>query len=122
MKVDDNFIVISEFNKIINDEIKNQPAPFIYEKLGVKYSHFFIDEFQDTSKMQWENLKPLIENSLSSENSSLTIAGDPKQAIYSWRGGDVDEFIRLIKNKSPFYCDKINVELDINYRLSLIHI
>ena len=118
MKVDDNFIVISEFNKIINDEIKNQPAPFIYEKLGVKYSHFFIDEFQDTSKMQWENLKPLIENSLSSENSSLTIAGDPKQAIYSWRGGDVDEFIRLIKNKSPFYCDKINVELDINYRSS----
>ena len=68
--------------------------------------------------MQWENLKPLIENSLSSENSSLTIAGDPKQAIYSWRGGDVDEFIRLIKNKSPFYCDKINVELDINYRSS----
>jgi len=118
MKVDDNFIVISEFNKIINDEIKNQPAPFIYEKLGVKYSHFFIDEFQDTSKMQWENLNPLIENSLSSENSSLTIAGDPKQAIYSWRGGDVDEFIRLIKNKSPFYCDKINIELDINYRSS----
>ena len=118
MKNDDNFIVISEFNKIINDEIKNQPAPFIYEKIGVKYSHFFIDEFQDTSKMQWENLRPLIENSLSSENSSLTIAGDPKQAIYSWRGGDVDEFIELIKNKSPFYCDKINVELDINYRSS----
>ena len=118
MKKDDNFIVISEFNKIINDEIKNQPAPFIYEKIGATYSHFFIDEFQDTSKMQWENLRPLIENSLSSENSSLTIAGDPKQAIYSWRGGDVDEFIELIKNKSPFYCDKINVELDINYRSS----
>ena len=119
MKNDDNFIVISEFNKIINDEIKNQPAPFIYEKIGAKYSHFFIDEFQDTSKMQWENLRPLIENSLSSENSSLTIAGDPKQAIYSWRGGDVDEFIELIKNKSPFYCDKINVRLDINHRSSI---
>ena len=39
--------------------------------------------------MQWENLKPLIENSLASENSSLTIAGDPKQSIYRWRGGDV---------------------------------
>ena len=118
MKNDENFIVISEFNKIINDEIKNQPAPFIYEKIGVKYNHFFIDEFQDTSKMQWENLKPLIENSLSSENSSITIAGDPKQAIYSWRGGDVNEFIRLIKNPSPFYCEKINVELDTNYRSS----
>jgi ATP-dependent exoDNAse (exonuclease V) beta subunit len=118
MKNDENFIVISEFNKIINDEIKNQPAPFIYEKIGVKYNHFFIDEFQDTSKMQWGNLKPLIENSLSSENSSITIAGDPKQAIYSWRGGDVNEFIRLIKNPSPFYCEKINVELDTNYRSS----
>ena len=42
MKSDENFIVISEFNKIINDEIKNQPAPFIYEKIGVKYNHFFI--------------------------------------------------------------------------------
>ena len=118
MKSNENFIVISEFNKIINDEIKNQPAPFIYEKIGVKYTHFFIDEFQDTSKMQWENLKPLIENSLASENSSITIAGDPKQAIYSWRGGDVNEFIRLIKNPSPFYCEKINVELDTNYRSS----
>ena len=43
--------------------------------------------------MQWENLKPLIENSLSSDKSSLTLAGDPKQSIYRWRGGDVDEFV-----------------------------
>ncbi len=117
MKNDDNFIMISEFNKIVNDEIKNQPALLIYEKIGVKFNHFFIDEFQDTSKMQWDNLKPLIENSLSSQNSSITIAGDPKQAIYSWRGGDVNEFISLVKNnKSPFFCDKLKVELNKNYR------
>ena len=72
LKKEENFILISEFNKLVNEEIKNQPAPFIYEKIGTKFSHFFIDEFQDTSKMQWENLKPLIENSLSSDNSSLT--------------------------------------------------
>ena len=106
-----------EFNKIVNDEIKNQPALLIYEKIGVKFNHFFIDEFQDTSKMQWDNLKPLIENSLSSQNSSITIAGDPKQAIYSWRGGDVNEFISLVKNnKSPFFCDKLKIELNKNYR------
>ena len=67
MKSDGNFILISEFNKLVNDEIKNQPAPFIFEKIGAKFNHFFIDEFQDTSRVQWENLKPLLENSLSAE-------------------------------------------------------
>ena len=118
LKKEENFIVISEFNKIVNEEIKNQPAPFIYEKIGTKFNHYFIDEFQDTSKMQWGNLKPLIENSLSSENSSLTIAGDPKQSIYRWRGGDVEAFMNLIVNDSPFYCEKFNLSLSKNYRSS----
>jgi ATP-dependent exoDNAse (exonuclease V) beta subunit len=116
LKKEENFILISEFNKLVNEEIKNQPAPFIYEKIGVKFSHFFIDEFQDTSKMQWENLKPLIENSLSSDYSSLTLAGDPKQSIYRWRGGDVDEFMNLILNESPFYCKKTTINLNTNFR------
>ena len=103
LKNEENFLLISEFNKLVNEEIKNQPAPFIYEKIGAKFSHFFIDEFQDTSKMQWENLKPLIENSLSSENSTLTLAGDPKQSIYRWRGGEVEEFMNLLENESPFF-------------------
>ena len=51
---------ISEFNTLIAKEVKDQPAPFIYERLGEKYRHYFIDEFQDTSQMQWENLIPLI--------------------------------------------------------------
>lgn len=119
MKSDGNFILISEFNKLVNDEIKNQPAPFIFEKIGAKFNHFFIDEFQDTSRVQWENLKPLLENSLSAENSSLTIAGDPKQAIYGWRGGDVYEFMELVNKKNPFFCEKKIVGLDINYRSSI---
>ena len=86
IKNEENLIPISEFNKIIHKEIKNQPVPFIYEKIGSKFSHFFIDEFQDTSKLQWNNIKPLIENSLASENSMLLISGDPKQSIYRWRG------------------------------------
>jgi ATP-dependent exoDNAse (exonuclease V) beta subunit len=66
--------------------------------------------------MQWENLKPLIENSLSSYNSSLTLAGDPKQSIYRWRGGDVNEFMNLLVNESPFYCEKTTINLNTNFR------
>ena len=51
-----NVLSIAEFNAIIHREIQNQPAPFIYERLGERYRHFFIDEFQDTSEMQWQNL------------------------------------------------------------------
>ena len=66
LKIDQNKMLISEFNSIISKEIKNQPTPFIYERIGEKFDHYFIDEFQDTSKMQWDNLIPLIDNSLSS--------------------------------------------------------
>jgi len=118
LKKEENFILISEFNKLVNEEIKNQPAPFIYEKIGTKFSHFFIDEFQDTSKMQWDNLKPLIENSLASEHSTLTLAGDPKQSIYRWRGGDVEEFMNLLSKESPFFFVKNIINLNTNYRSS----
>lgn len=98
---------ITEFNKLIYDQIQNQPALFIYERLGEKYKHYFIDEFQDTSEMQWHNLFPLINDSLSSEDlsgeqGSLMIVGDPKQSIYRWRGGKAEQFIALSKGKSPF--------------------
>lgn len=102
-----NVLSIAEFNKLINEQIQNQPAPFIYERLGEKYRHFFIDEFQDTSQMQWQNLIPLLDNALSSEDlngeqGSLMIVGDPKQSIYRWRGGKAEQFIALSKGASPF--------------------
>ncbi|SVC59199.1 uncharacterized protein METZ01_LOCUS312053, partial [marine metagenome] len=118
LKEEDNSILISEFNKIINEEIKNQPAPFIYEKIGTKYKNYFIDEFQDTSNLQWENLIPLIENSLSSENASLTIVGDAKQSIYRWRGSQVKQFIELINNTNPFNIEPNVISLPNNYRSS----
>ncbi|WP_396156020.1 UvrD-helicase domain-containing protein [Flavobacterium sp.] len=113
---------ISEFNKLIYDQIQNQPAPFIYERLGEKYKHFFIDEFQDTSEMQWYNLIPLIDNSLSSEDlsgerGSLLIVGDPKQSIYRWRGGKAEQFIALSKDNNPFNNpDKELFSLNTNWR------
>ncbi len=116
IKKEENLIPISEFNKIIHKEIKNQPVPFIYEKIGSKFSHFFIDEFQDTSKLQWNNIKPLIENSLASENSMLLISGDPKQSIYRWRGSEVNEFLNIIKSENLFQCLQKTTPLKSNYR------
>ncbi|MGH2665474.1 UvrD-helicase domain-containing protein [Flavobacterium sp.] len=117
-----NILSISEFNKLINEQIQNQPAPFIYERLGEKYKHFFIDEFQDTSEMQWQNLIPLIDNALSSEDlqgtqGSLLIVGDPKQSIYRWRGGKAEQFIHLAKTENPFSNKEKQVfDLESNYR------
>ncbi|MGS0525871.1 UvrD-helicase domain-containing protein [Zobellia nedashkovskayae] len=65
---------IAEFNTIISKEIKNQPAPFIYERLGEKYRHYFVDEFQDTSTLQWNNLIPLIGHALEGEDLQGTKA------------------------------------------------
>ena len=59
-----NQISISEFNEIINKEIRNQPISFLYEKLGIRFNNYFIDEFQDTSSMQWTNIVPLISHAL----------------------------------------------------------
>lgn len=117
-----NILSISEFNKLINEQIQNQPAPFIYERLGERYRHFFIDEFQDTSEMQWQNLIPLIDNALSSEDmqgerGSLLVVGDPKQSIYRWRGGKAEQFIELSKGANPFVNpDWEAFSLDTNYR------
>ncbi|MFK7811463.1 MAG: UvrD-helicase domain-containing protein [Maribacter sp.] len=108
---------ISEFNTIISNEIKDQPAPFIYERLGEKYRHYFIDEFQDTSEMQWNNLIPLIDNALSSEIGSLFLVGDAKQAIYRWRGGKAEQFLNLLGlAKNPFVIEPQIEDLPSNYR------
>ncbi|WP_125717985.1 UvrD-helicase domain-containing protein [Flavobacterium ustbae] len=117
-----NVLSISEFNAIIHREIQNQPAPFIYERLGERYRNFFIDEFQDTSEMQWQNLIPLIDNSLSGlddlgNKGTLMIVGDPKQSIYRWRGGKAEQFIELSKDVNPFNNpDKQIRHLNTNYR------
>ena len=84
---EDGMILISEAGPLLRQIIADSDTPFIYEKTGVYYRHFMIDEFQDTSGLQWSNFKPLIDNSLSESGKSM-IVGDVKQAIYRWRGGD----------------------------------
>ena len=96
-KEENNVKHISEFNNAIAEIIRKEPTPFIYERLGERYHHFLIDEFQDTSVMQWHNLLPLIHNSLSEGYQNL-IVGDAKQSIYRWRGGEVEQFVQLPKH------------------------
>ncbi|MBQ7532288.1 MAG: UvrD-helicase domain-containing protein [Bacteroidales bacterium] len=87
---------ISEFNKRISDILGDCSVPFIYERIGERYRHYFIDEFQDTSVLQWQNFLPLIENSLSFGNMNM-IVGDAKQSIYRFRSGEVEQIINLPK-------------------------
>ena len=113
---------ISTFNTIIAKEIKDQPAPYIYERLGEKYQHYFIDEFQDTSEMQWENLVPLIGNALEGQDEagqkgSLLLVGDAKQAIYRWRGGKAEQFLDLLNlRNNAFVLSPEIQDLPKNYR------
>lgn len=120
IKEDNNLRLNSEFNRLISNNIQEQPAPFIYERIGQKFMHYFIDEMQDTSVLQWQNLIPLLDNSLSQEKTSLLIVGDGKQAIYRWRGGKAEQFINLgdrdSKIHNPFCVDKRVSELGTNYR------
>ena len=117
IKEDNNIQLNSEFNQLISDNIKDQPAPFIYERIGQRFMHYFIDEMQDTSKLQWKNLVPLIDNALAQENSNLLLVGDGKQAIYRWRGGEAEQFISLGSNaKEPFQIPKEIKTLETNFR------
>lgn len=117
LKNEENKLLISEFNTLISREIREQPTPFIYERLGEKFDHYFIDEFQDTSRLQWENLIPLLDNTLASENGSVMLVGDAKQAIYRWRGGKAEQFIDLYNQKvNPFTIKPKVISLESNYR------
>lgn len=124
---DTNKVHISEFNKRISDILDDCSIPFIYERIGSRYKHFFIDEFQDTSLLQWHNFLPLLHNGLSENNMSL-IVGDAKQAIYRFRSGEVEQIINLPSiykaKKNEFFDECENtlrnniskVSLQYNYR------
>lgn len=86
---DNNLILIADTNMLLDSIISESETPFIYERVGVEIHHFLIDEFQDTSRQQWNNLKSLLSNSMDTNaDSDSLIIGDVKQSIYRWRGGD----------------------------------
>tara|TARA_X000000368_G_scaffold4233_1_gene3212 strand:+ start:33 stop:3080 length:3048 start_codon:yes stop_codon:yes gene_type:complete len=117
---ENNLLLISDFNSLITENISDQPAPFIYEKIGTKFNNYFIDEFQDTSDLQWKNLIPLTSHALTNEElnddgGNLFLVGDPKQSIYRWRGAKPETFTSL-KATNPFYIKPKTNELGTNYR------
>ncbi len=118
IRKEENSLFISDFNKKISDFIAHEPIPFIYERIGERYQNYMIDEFQDTSVLQWQNMLPLIENSLANGNMCLLV-GDAKQSIYRWRGGDAQQFIMLPKLTRKIYSvnkEMVEKTLEANYR------
>ncbi|HVN59456.1 MAG TPA: UvrD-helicase domain-containing protein [Bacteroidales bacterium] len=110
----DNRFLLSDSGELLWLIIRDDQTPFIYEKTGNSFDHFMIDEFQDTSHIQWNNFRPLIENSLAEGKDSLVV-GDVKQSIYRWRNSDwnilrsvISEQIRSSGLKDEF--------LDTNWR------
>lgn len=127
-KQENSISLISDFNELIHRVIQDNPAPFIYERIGERFNHILIDEFQDTSTKQWQNFIPLIENSLAKNQFNLLV-GDAKQAIYRWRNGNVLQFVNLPKIHEASTPELASVEylleehyesipLDYNYRSS----
>jgi len=109
-----NRFQLSETQNLLNYFVKETDAPFIFEKVGTQVNHVMIDEFQDTSQMQWANFKVLFNECLSRVGSHNLIVGDVKQSIYRWRNGDW----RMLNNiQDEFHRKQMRAtSLDTNYR------
>ncbi|MEY8758762.1 UvrD-helicase domain-containing protein [Chryseobacterium tongliaoense] len=93
---ENDLVLLSKFNILINENLRNEPSAFIYEKVGSQFQHYFFDEFQDTSELQWQNFIPLRDHSISTDGTSFTLVGDPKQSIYRFRGGESKIMLDII--------------------------
>ncbi|MFP4556791.1 MAG: UvrD-helicase domain-containing protein [Bacteroidales bacterium] len=111
---EEGFLLLSDSGHLLREFVKESDAPFIYEKIGTRYDTFMIDEFQDTSEVQWHNFKPLIDNSLSQDYFSM-IVGDVKQSIYRWRNGDWTILANDV-DKDFAHHGVDSQKLDINWR------
>lgn len=99
-KREEEVIMISDLPDFLSQIIDDSGSPFIYEKVGSRYAHFLIDEFQDTSQFQWNNFRPLLEESIANGNES-SIVGDAKQSIYGWRSADPTLLLNQVQQDIP---------------------
>ncbi len=107
-----NLVFVSDMVYILHEAIDKKELPFIYEKIGARFQYILIDEFQDTSRYQWQTLLPFLRNALD-EGGELMIVGDVKQSIYRWRGGDMN----LLLHEAAKDLTAVGfVTLDTNYR------
>ncbi|MCX6273766.1 MAG: UvrD-helicase domain-containing protein [Bacteroidetes bacterium] len=113
---ENSLLLISDTPKILSDVISEDETPFVYEKSGTRFHHFLIDEFQDTSDLQWKNILPLVVNSLGGGNFGMVV-GDIKQSIYRWRSGNMNLLdTEIEKHLHRFRSIIIKESLDTNYR------
>ncbi|MGI9542507.1 MAG: UvrD-helicase domain-containing protein, partial [Cyclobacteriaceae bacterium] len=114
---EENLILISQNSFLLKSVIEDKDAPFLYEKIGSRFHHLLIDEFQDTSVYQWENLKPLVTHTLDEEYQKVLLVGDIKQSIYRWRGGDKNLLLHKVQQDLNLYAAKWKEEgLNDNWR------
>lgn len=114
-------IHISRFNQSILRIVLEEPVPFLYERLGEKYHHILIDEFQDTSQLQWLNFMPLIDNSLAGGYYNLLV-GDAKQSIYRFRGGEMEQLVHLFRREDLTPMLPAGNEINWNVGDRLLHL
>lgn len=113
---DKNRFLLADTNQLLSNLISDRDSAFIFEKIGANITHIMIDEFQDTSRMQWNNFKPLIDEGLAQGSDSL-IVGDVKQSIYRWRNGDWNILNNMREQEMP---NKVRIKpLLYNYRSEL---
>lgn len=115
-----NAVELGETNVLLSDIIGESDTPFIYERLGTRLNHYLIDEFQDTSKMQWKIMSPLLHESISKGNENLII-GDAKQSIYRFRNADSSLISQRIPDEFGIGTDSFNESQNTNWR-SRLHI
>lgn len=120
---ENDLVLLSKFNILINENLKNEPSAFIYEKVGAQFQHYFFDEFQDTSELQWQNFVPLRDHSVSTEYTSFTLVGDPKQSIYRFRGGESKLMLDIINKKefSPKEADLLVLKDNWRSARNIVH-
>ncbi|WP_291862123.1 exodeoxyribonuclease V subunit beta, partial [Marinilabilia sp.] len=111
-----NVFLLSGTNHLLTRIIREDEAPFIYERTGTRYHHYMIDEFQDTSAMQYANFRPLINNSLA-QNHFAMLVGDVKQSIYRWRNSDWTLLAGQVEKEFDTFGTIVNT-LDTNFRSS----
>lgn len=116
---DNNLILLSDTNNLLREIIGDNATPFVYERVGLWLRHFLIDEFQDTSSLQWDNLRPLVETSLAEANDNLII-GDEKQCIYRFRNSDPSLLRSKVEEQFPgrVRLEGNTAESNTNYRSS----
>ena len=111
-----HLLLIPRVNQLLDQIIDGDDTPFVFDRVGVRLHHFVIDEFQDTSRLQWSNFRPLIDEARSSGHENFVV-GDAKQSIYAFRGTDSSNFINLV-DKSKTGSDNTSevINLPNNWR------